>query len=191
AYAGLSDAWRERGIWGRKPFKEVQTPARDAVLKAIELDAGIAEGHVSLSYIKHLYDWDWTGSEQEVKRALEIDPGSLDAHDAYALLLMALGRHAEAIGQMQTAEQLDPLSSLVQSNFGRILYRARRYEDAVEHLKRAAELDPRSYGAFGRLGDAYAQMGRFEEAIAAFKKAAELRADGVYAARIARVYALM
>ncbi len=189
-YAGLSDAWRERGIWGGKTFKEVETPARDAALKAIELDSGIAEGHISLSSVKQVYDWDWSGSEQEVRRALEIDPGSLDAHHAYALLLMALGRHAEAIGQMETAEQLDPLSSLVQSTFGRVLYRARRYPDAVAHLKRAAELDPRSYGAYGRLGDAYVQMGKFEEAITAFKKAGELRADGVYQARIARVYAL-
>ena len=191
AYAGLSDAWRERGIWGQKTFKEVEAPSRDAALKAIELDAGSAEPHISLSYIKQIYDWDWTGSEQEVKQALEIDPGSLEAHHGYALLLMALGRHPEAIREMQTAEQLDPLSSLIQSNFGRVLYRARRYEEAVAHLKRSAELDPRNYGAYGRMGDAYAHMGKFEEAIAAFKKAGELRADDVYRARTARVYAMM
>jgi Tfp pilus assembly protein PilF len=91
----------------------------------LNLDAGIAEGHISLSYIRHAYDWDWTGAEQEVKRALEIDPGNLYAHHAYALLLMILGRHSEAISEMQKAEQLDPFSSLIQSTFGRVLYRAR------------------------------------------------------------------
>jgi len=191
AYAGLSDAWRERGIWGQKTFKEVQAPSRDAALKALELDADLAEGHVSLSYIKQLYDWDWTGSEQEVKRALEINPGSLGAHRSYAFLLMALGRHAEAISEAQRAEQLDPVSSDIQSTFGRVLYRARKYEEAIPHFKRALELEPANYSAYIRLGDVYAKLGNYDEAIAMFEKASQLRSDGMHAARIARVYALM
>jgi len=191
ALAGLSDAWRERGIWGQKTFKEVEAPARDAALKALELDAGIAEAHVSLSYIKQLYDWDWTGSEQEIKRALEIDPGSLDAHRSYAILLMALGRHSEAISEAQRTEQLDPLSSEMQSTFGRVLYRARKYEEAIPHFKRALELEPSNYSAYTRLGDVYAQLSRYDEAIAMFEKAAQLRSDGTHAARIARVYVRM
>ena len=37
------------------------------------------------------YDWDWAGAEQEITRALELDPNSAEAHRAYADLLMAAG----------------------------------------------------------------------------------------------------
>jgi len=190
AYAGLSDAWRERGIWGAKSFKEVESPARNAALKAMELDTQLAEGHIALGMIKFLYDWNWTGAEDEQRRALELDPGNPDAHMLYAIFLMSLGRHDEAIREMQSAEQLDPLSSNTQSNFGRVLYRARKYEEAIPHLKRALDLEPRNYSAYVRLGDVYAKLGRYDEALTMFEKAAQLRDDGTHAARIARVYAL-
>src|SRR5437016_1000172 len=190
AFAGLSDAWRERGIWGAKSFKEVESPARNAALKAMELDPQLAEGHIALGMIKFLYDWNWTGAEDEQRRALELDPGNPDAHMLYAIFLMSLGRHDEAIREMQSAEQLDPLSSNTHSNFGRVLYRARKYEEAIPHLKRALDLEPRNYSAYVRLGDVYAKLGRYDEALTMFEKAAQLRDDGTHAARIARVYAL-
>ena len=160
AYAGLSDAWRQRGVFGAADFKEVESPARAAALKAIELDEQLAEAHISLANIKYLYDWDWAGAEQEFRRALELDPGSLDAHIDYGHLLMHLGRHDEAIREGQIAVQLDPLSSGTQSSLGRFLYRARRYEEALPHLQRAVELEPRSVVANSRLGDVYAQTGQ-------------------------------
>ena len=142
-YAGLSDAWLQRGIFSAKDFKEVESPARAAALKAIGLDEQLAEAHTALGNIKHFYDWDWAGAEQEFRRALELDPGSLDAHIDYGTLLMHLGRHNEAIKEGQIAVQLDPLSSRTQSFLGRFLYRARRYEEALPHLERAVELEPR------------------------------------------------
>ena len=87
-------------------------------MKAIELDEQLAEAHIALANIKHFYDWDWAGAEQEFRRALELDPGSLDAHIDYGTLLMHLGRHDEAIREGQIAAQLDPLSSTDSVIFG-------------------------------------------------------------------------
>jgi len=191
AYAGLSQAWQERGIWGARTFNEAEAPARAAASKAIKLDEQLAEGHMMLGQLKYIYDWDWTGAEQEFRRALELDPGGLFVHRSYSFLLMALGRHAEAISEVQIAAQLDPLSSDIQSTFGRVLYRARKYEEAIVHFKRALELEPRNYSAHIRLGDVYAKLGSYDEAINMFENAAQLRSDGMHAARLARVYALM
>ena len=191
-YAGLSDAWLQRGIFSAKDFREVESPSRAAALKAIGLDQQLAEAHTALGNIKHIYDWDWAGAEQELSRALELDPGSLDAHIDYGTLLMHLGRHDEAIKEGQIAAQLDPLSSRTQSFLGRFLYRARRYEEALPHLQRAVELEPRSVHANYRLGEVYVQLGRYEEAIAALEKNRELMPKGgELQAAVARVYALM
>jgi TolB-like protein/Flp pilus assembly protein TadD len=191
AQAGLSDAWVQRGIWGERNFREIEAPARAAALAAVELDPQLAEAHASLSRIRFLFEWDWPGAEQELRRALELDPGSLYTHSYYADLLMSLGRHSEAIDEIERAEQLDPLSSETQSSFGRILYRARRYEEAIPHFKMALDLEPRNYSAHIRLADVYVKLGKYGEAITEFEKAGELRPLGMHQARIARVYALM
>jgi len=179
AYAGLSDAWLQRGIFELN-FKETDTAARTAALKAVELDDQLAEAHISLANIKFNYDWDWAGAEREFARALELDPGSLRVHSEYGYLLMALGRHDEAIREGLKAIELDPLSSQTQAALGRFFYRARRFTEAVPHLQRAVELEPNNIAAHFRLGEVYTQLGKYPEAIAAFGKDT-LGASRVYA----------
>ena len=192
AHAGLSDAWLHRGESGTVDFKEAESPVRAAALKAIALDEQLAEAHLSLARIKQHYDWDWTAAEQECRRALELDPGSLNVHTGYGYLLMHLGRLDEAIREGQIIMQLDPVSSATQSALGRFLYRAHRYEEALPHLQRAVELEPRSLTPNYRLGDLYAQLGRYDEAIAAYERSGEAIPKGGYPhAGIARVYALI
>ena len=191
AYAGLSDAWVQLGVAGAD-LKEVESPSRAAALKAIALDAQLAEAHISLGNIRLLYDWDWAGAEHELRHAVEIDPGGLDPHVHYGHLLMHLGRRNEAIAEGRIAAQLDPLSSTTQSALGRFLYRARKYGEALPHLQRAVELEPRSAQAHFRLGDLYAQLGRFDDAVTAYRRVGELSTKGEDShAEIARVYALM
>jgi eukaryotic-like serine/threonine-protein kinase len=197
AWAGLSTAWLQRGVFGAKSFREVEQPALKAAMKAIELDANSAEAHSSLADLKRRYDLDWAGAEQQFRHAIALDPGFVDAHQYFAHLLSALGRHSEAISEIQFAERLDPFSSAVQSHFGRILYRARNYAEAERRLKLAIELDPRDYGAFHRLGDLYEQVGRYTDAVANLKKGDELqsgsgsRGTSFKDSRLARVYARM
>ncbi|HEU4391107.1 MAG TPA: tetratricopeptide repeat protein, partial [Blastocatellia bacterium] len=192
AYAGLSDTWQRRGIFSAINFEEAELPARAAALMAIKLDEQLAEGHISLGNVKEFYDWDWAGAEAEFRRALELDPGSVDAHTFYAVLLMHLERSDEAIRQCQVAEQLDPLSAATQSVLGRVLYRARRYEEALPHLQRAVEIEPRRRDSNFRLGDVYTELGRYDEAIRAFQNSRELVGDNEsFRVGVARVYAKM
>jgi TolB-like protein/DNA-binding winged helix-turn-helix (wHTH) protein/Tfp pilus assembly protein PilF len=190
AYAELSDAWTQLGF-ALGNFKEVESKARSAAVKAIELDEQLAEAHIALANIKLYYDLDWTTAEREFKRALDLNPGSPDAHVSYGLLLTSLGRHNEAIREGQIAVQLDPLSSGA-SVLGRFLLRARRYQEALPYLQRGVELEPRSARAYFRLGDNYVQLGKYDEALAAYEKAGELvPKSGWSQSGIAYVYALL
>jgi serine/threonine-protein kinase len=192
AFAGLSDVWLQRGVFAVRPFKEVEPYARAAVSRALELDDQLPEAHISLANLKQYYDWDWSGAEVEFKRALELDPGSLDGHLAYGHLLMHLGRHDEAVREGRIGAQLDPLSAQTQTALGRFLYRARRYEEALPHLKRAVDMEPRSIGANVRLGGVYVQLGRFDDALAVFEKGRALTGDDrTFGGEIAYVYALL
>ena len=48
AYAGLSHAWHERGIWGAITFRDSEAPVKNAARKAVELDANLADAHTAL-----------------------------------------------------------------------------------------------------------------------------------------------
>jgi len=192
AYVGLSNATVFLGLVGAEDLRELESPARAASLKAIELDDQLADAYLSLARIKQNYDWDWAGAETEIRRALELDPGGIDVHTDYGYLLMHLGRLDEAIREGEIAVQLDPVSSLTRSALGRFYYRAHRYEEALRHLQRAVELEPRSAHANYRLADLYAQVGKYAEAIAAYERARDASPKGGNPqAAIARVYALM
>ena len=180
AYAGLSDSWLNRGIFELN-FKDTDTPARAAAMKAVELDGQLAEAHIALGNVKFNYDWDWNGAEQEFMRALELDPGNLRGHSCYGFLLMAVARHDEAIREGRRAVELDPLSSEVQSALGRFLYRGHRVEEAVAPLQRAVELEPQDLAARFRLGEVFTQLRKYDEALSLF---------GEKSFGAARVYAL-
>ena len=192
AYAGLSDALLQQAIFGVKPFKEAVPPAREAALKAIRLNEGLAEAHTSLANIQYYYDWDWAGAEKELNRALELNPGNLTVRIAYGHFLHVLGRRDEAVREGRLAVQLDPLSAEAYTSLGRFLYRARRYEEALPVLQRAVQLEPRSSGANNRLAGIYTALGRYAEALALYEKAKEVAPSPTgYRDVVAYVYARM
>jgi serine/threonine-protein kinase len=196
AWAELSAAWRDRGIFGAKSFPEVQRPVRDAAVRAIELDAASAEAHAALAQARLVYDLDWAAAEQGFRRAIVLDPSYVEARTGLAFLQSALCRHAEAIVEIQIAERLDPLSPSVQSAFGRILYRAGQYAEAERRLLRAGELEPKPDSTHSRLVDVYLETGAFEKALAILEErlapgdAAESARGRLYdTAKAARAYA--
>ena len=65
AYAGLSHAWWTRGVLGPLTLKEVQSPARRAAQKALELDDRLVEAYAAQAYLKGVFDWNWTGPRQQ------------------------------------------------------------------------------------------------------------------------------
>ena len=193
AYAGLSMAWQMLRIQGG--MKGVDTQARAAAQKALELDDRLAEAYVARGHLQFFHDWDWKGAENSIMRALELDPNNLEAHFHYSLLHLAVGRFAEAIAEIQTAEQLDPLSHQVQVNFGRILLHAGKLEEALRRVKQAIEREPRSSNAHVRLAEVYEAMGRYPEALETHEKVRVLRGDGldnpIFRLSVAKVYARM
>ena len=60
--------------------KEAYPKAKEAALKALEIDDTLAEAHTSLGMIKTNYDWDWSGAEREYQRAIELNPKYATAH---------------------------------------------------------------------------------------------------------------
>jgi TolB-like protein/DNA-binding winged helix-turn-helix (wHTH) protein/lipoprotein NlpI len=169
AYAGLADAYVELVGFGVLDSAEGVPKAKAAALKAIDLDASLAEPHTALGYIL-AEEWDWTGAQKEFQRALELDPGYVIGLYQYAFYLSVMGKHDEAIPVAQKALGLDPLSPIVLYRAGRVKFQARHYDEAIGLFRRILELNPNDpLGLYG-LGLAYEAQGKLDTAILCLKK---------------------
>jgi TolB-like protein/Flp pilus assembly protein TadD len=171
AYAGLADSYHVLADNGFLPAGDAEPKAKVAALKALEIDGDLAEAHASLAGPLADFDRDWTGAERECRRAIELNPGYATAHHFYALFLSNLGRHDEAIREIEEARKLDPLSVRINANVGLVLYLARQYDAAIEQLRKTLELEPNDVASHAYLGWTYLQKGMHQEAVAEFQKA--------------------
>ena len=142
AYAGLADSAARLGWWGYVSPEEGCARAKVAALKALEIDNTLADAHAALGFALLHYDRSFLAAEQACRRAVELDPRSSVAAQAYACCLIALARFDEAVSEALRATRLDPLSLALQWFAGVVLYQARQYDRAIAQSRRCLELDP-------------------------------------------------
>jgi len=172
AHAALARVYSLAPVVGAMIPMESMPLARDAALRAITLDPSLAAGHSTLGFVFAHYDFDWAAAEKEYLRALELNPNDAYAHLFYSnSYLSPLGRHAEAIAEMQKAVAIDPFSAPVQSFLGRTYVWARQYDKALAQFRKCAEMFPGFAIDHERLTQLLAYLGKFDEAIAEDTKA--------------------
>lgn len=192
AYAGLADSYALLVVFGVLPPREAMPKAKTAALKALEIDPNLAEAHTSLAHVKHCYEWDFAGAEEEYKRAIELNPNYAIAYHWYGLYLARMGRFDEAVGEMERSQEIDPFSLANGANLGWTFYAARRYDQAIEQLNRTLEMDPNFARARLYLGRAFVQKGMYAEAIAEFQKAMTLSGGSpIVLAALGHVYGVL
>jgi TolB-like protein/Tfp pilus assembly protein PilF len=189
AYTGLADSYYRLSN-AYLPPKEALPKARTAAIKAVEIDDTLAEAHASLGLIKMYHDWDWAGAEHHYRRAIELDPRSVLAHQRYGTYLAMMGRLDESIAILKRGQELDPLSLLTSSLIGLTLYLSRQYDKSIEQHGRTLDMDPNYLVARVSLGVAYTQKGMYEEAIAEFQKAGDLEGQAETVAELGYVFAV-
>ena len=179
AYAGLADSYNILVSYSALAPHEAFPKAKTAAIRALEIDARLAEAHTSIAFVKFGYDWDWAGAERSFKQALKLNPGYAYAHNFYSVLLVALGRFEDAFVHIRRAHELDPLSLPINTNLGWLLYLGRRYDEAIEQYLKAIDLDEGFPLAHRRLAQTYEQTQRYSDADAEFQKAVTLSGDDI------------
>lgn len=167
AYAGLADSYSLLSDYNELPPKQAYPQARKAVMRALELDELLAEGHATLAFINTTYDWDWLGAEREYRRAIELNPNYETAHQWYAEYLSGMGRHEEALAEIRRAKEINPVSLIINAVEAWILYHARQYDAAIAQGQKVVEMDPNFAEVYEYLKRSYDQKGMFKEAISA------------------------
>lgn len=144
AYAGLAHSAARLGWWGHVAPEEGCARAITLALKALEIDDTLADAHAAHAFALLHYDcsFPFESAEKACRRAVELDPRSSAAAQAYACFLLASGHPEEGVVEVLRGAQLDPLSLALQWTASAILYHARQYDRAIAQSRRCLELDP-------------------------------------------------
>jgi len=170
AYAGLAEGFILIPGYREGSPQEYYPKARAAAMKAIEIDASLAEAHNALAAVMSNYDWKFADAEAEWRKAIELNSNYASAHQWYAEHLKNMGRNGEALTEMKTAQELDPLSLIINGLLS-AMYRANGQNDeALEQLNKTLEIDPNFPRTHLFLAETYQVMGRYDDAADEFAK---------------------
>jgi tetratricopeptide (TPR) repeat protein len=105
------------------------------------------------------------------KRALQENPGHLDALLGYGNTLSALGQPDSAIILYDQALAIDPDFDIARYNKGWVHYNRKNYSQSVIELKALLEKNPSYFDAMQLLGDVYYGQNVYEEALGWYESA--------------------
>ncbi len=165
AYAGYASALDAAAAFGIGSPEQLMPKALAAAQRAIQLDPQNGEAYTELGSVQTIYEWDWTGAEQNLTRGISLNPNDSIAEFKYAVYLDAVGRQQDAVTHMRRALELDPLSFLVNRRMGATLYLARQYDEALAQLQRAAEMEHQPGSIDNYMSLIYEQKGDHDQAV--------------------------
>jgi serine/threonine protein kinase/tetratricopeptide (TPR) repeat protein len=171
-YAAMAEANALLGIYGAEAASAAMPRARDAAMRALQIDPALPDAYVVLGTTRALYDREWIGSEDAFRRAITLAPQHAAAHQRYAIdLLVPMGRTEEAQTVIQRALSLDPLSPAVQLSVAVVRHLSGDPAGAASTLEAVVERSPDFAMAHYFLGGAYRDSGNQNAAIASFNEA--------------------
>jgi TolB-like protein/Tfp pilus assembly protein PilF len=193
AYTGLADSYALMGDWqyGILAPREAYPEAKAAAAKAIALDSTLGEAHISLAWVLDGFDWDWESGGREFARGVELSPSYATGHHWYGWHLATLGRHSEAVAELEKAESLDPLSLIIGADLAEELLIAHRNDEAMYQCRKTINLDPSFALTHYVLGNVFVQKHLYKEGIVELKQAIEASPGSTaFTANLAYAYAV-
>ena len=144
AHEAFGRALLERGLEGdlkaaimslQKAVRYLPGSAKARQLADIHQMLGIALGRESDG---------WPDAEVELRRAIELDPGSAPARWLLGDGLLRNNRPYQALVPLRKAVELDTRSASAQARLGNAYFACGDFQDAIKHLRTAMDIDPKS-----------------------------------------------
>jgi serine/threonine-protein kinase len=163
AHMAIGGVWEARAGLGMLPTEEAFQRAEPALRRALELDSTTVQVRLVLARVR-IWQWDWTGAEREYRRVLETDPNDANTLSDYAMLLVAVGRPAEATALMERAVKRDPLNTGTMLQSAVLSEFVGRYDEAQAQFRALLQIQPRNRQARWGLWAIFHEQRRYAEA---------------------------
>jgi tetratricopeptide (TPR) repeat protein len=116
------------------------------------------------------YEWDFSGAERQLRRAVALNPNDAEAHWAFGSVLPTVGLLGEAISEIRKALALDPLDPGYSRWLARYLLYAGDYSAAIAQGEKIIELGEDFFLAYLDVGSAHLGQGDAEEALKWYRR---------------------
>jgi TolB-like protein/DNA-binding winged helix-turn-helix (wHTH) protein len=180
AYHGLALAHKNRLL----ASSEDASIARKAAEKAVEVDPNYSVALVTLAALKWIPDLDWRGAEDDLRRAIALNPNSSSTHSALCLLLIVTGHGEEGLRECRIAQRVDPFDE--DAALG--LYLGREYDGSIAMLRIMLQKDPNDGYAHCFIFPDYIMKGMEKESILEMGQCFSLFGQPEMAANIERTF---
>ena len=162
AWAGLALCYGASTMDGRHDPR-IAFPLGDAAAtRALALDPSLPEAHIAMAGMLFLGHWDWVHADQEVLRAIDLDPRSAEPYHLRARILTAIGRGQEAVATQKKQMELDPFAR--PWGMAETYYNVRQYDAAIADARLRLENSPNDTRLHYFIARSLASEGRYKAA---------------------------
>ncbi|MFL5771815.1 MAG: adenylate/guanylate cyclase domain-containing protein [Flavisolibacter sp.] len=170
AYAISAAVYSYLGASGQVMPQKAFEIVRQRAEIALKLDDSIAESHQAMASLFLFYDWNWKAAYESLQKAIQLNPGSVDAYDLLGFYYVITGQKEKGVELLEEAEKLDPLSPVILNALGNMYIFAHRYDDAIRQADKVIEMNPSMRISIEMKGWATGMKGNWEEALVLFKE---------------------
>jgi tetratricopeptide (TPR) repeat protein len=153
AWTVLAYCYRRQANNGMRPIEEGYSLARDALRRALAIDAEYPRAYAELGRVAFDYENDVAVAAGQLERALALDPSNADVLGYSALVAVDIGRFDLASALNQRALELDPLNPTLHNSVGFALRFSARLDEAIAEYRKVLELSPHIIGTRYRIGE--------------------------------------
>jgi DNA-binding winged helix-turn-helix (wHTH) protein/TolB-like protein/tetratricopeptide (TPR) repeat protein len=170
ALGGLSRALIAQGTFGTRPPWKVFPRAKEAALRAVELNDESAEAQAALAHVLVQVDRKYAQAAEHYALAIQLNPQSPEILLLSSINQMQLGNVTESLAQARHAVKIEPTAPLFSANLGMLLYATRSYDEAEAILRGVVEVHPTFDHAQNFLGLTLLAKGDIPGALTHFAK---------------------
>ena len=170
AYARAAAAYSYLGATGQMSSHKAFEIVHRYADKAMELDNTIAGSYLAKAGAFLFYEWKWEEAYKFLQKAVEINPGVVEAYQLLGYYYIIKGKKIQAVKMMEEAISIDPLSPIINQSLGNMYIFAERFDDAIVQADKLLEMDPHMRIAIELKAWATGMGGDWESALALFKE---------------------
>jgi serine/threonine protein kinase/Tfp pilus assembly protein PilF len=167
-------AWAKLSRAMSKETKADRAKALEVLRHSLSIDPNLSYAHSQLGWQLMFCDWNWAAAKSELDRAIELDPGDLNARILLALLTEGIfGQFDSKIRYLQQQVIDDPVDGFKLSHLVESLTNAGRFDEAIAASEKLIRLAPNGSDYQFTIGRALLLAGRTRDALAAMEKVPE------------------
>ena len=144
--------------------------SRNAIDKALELDATLAEAYISKGNMIGKFNWDWEEMKEMVEKGLYIDPNNSYGHMLLSKYYLLHNEFNEALEEALLAEKLDPLNPRIGCFVAENYFIANEYKRSLKQYEKVLKVFPNYVFAWEGVGHVQFFLGQKESAITSWGK---------------------